>query len=182
MNNTERKIKTICDTIDKIMERLNSLEVKNDSDKLHKKRSKALRDHGTLLTKDKDGSEWINLDIDNLPERFFTRDDIEIDGQHPLTSIWISLENYSEDARKGVLNLSKLWGIKYRYRIIQEKKEPMKMNRKALWAIYKAETGKLAMQSTNKNAFRDLIFESFSKVDFTNIYVSFNGEKVEIID
>ena len=130
-----KHIESLHESIIDLQNRIIPLEVKNDSDKLHEKINKdeeflnncegvIFRDNLTPLNINK---EWINLDIDNLPERFFTRDDIEIDGQHPLTSIWISLENYSEDARKGVLNLSKLWGIKYRYRIIQENKESIRI-------------------------------------------------------
>jgi len=150
MGKIERHIDNLYVNINTICKRLNLLEVKNDSDKLHEKINKeylkvdigvtskqamdnmdeALRDHGILLTKDKDSSEWINLDIDNLPERFFTRDDIEIEYQFPSSKKWEKEINKLEAKQYIPHYIIKDRAI-YRYRIIQEKKEPIMYIRKS---------------------------------------------------
>jgi hypothetical protein len=56
-------------------------------------------------------SGWKDLDIDNLPDRFFTRDDIEIERKIETQYYLIVKGDLRVNIIKGLLE-----GIKYRYR------------------------------------------------------------------
>jgi hypothetical protein len=80
--------------------------------------SKAVRDLADKINKDPryhmvapDGKQWIDLDIDNLPSRFFTRDDIEIEWLH--SDKWCIANESRSIMISNVLN----YKIKYRYRL-----------------------------------------------------------------
>jgi hypothetical protein len=106
-------------------------------------------------------NKWIDLDIDNLPERFFTRDDIEIELENDKgePTYWL-LVKYKVLERHNVIKNSVRFNCKYRYRL-----KPLK-----------------SMQITKKVldyliASSDLITHGNSKGYFDK-----DGRKVEIID
>ena len=66
---------------------------------------------------------WINLDIDNLPNRFFTRDDIEIEQFNRITELKTEWREYLGEinARYEIIAFLNTGKYKYRYRIIEKK-------------------------------------------------------------
>lgn len=72
-------------------------------------------------------NNWIDLNIDNLPERFFTRDDIEIELLDNLIAEkqWLPCL-LSPCNRYRIIDLVQNKQAKYRYRI-QKNKEPMRI-------------------------------------------------------
>ena len=75
------------------------------------------------------GDMFLPLDIDNLPDKFFTREDIEIEVYY--TGDWGYKENRNKwiknaDSKTEVVKLIlETTNLKYRYRIIEKKLEPM---------------------------------------------------------
>lgn len=82
--------------------------------------------HNQLRSNGYYGKQWIELDIDNLPERFFTRDDIEIETDCRCTT-WEPTFYNKENRCEIIRTYIKCDDIKYRYRIIE--KEPMRVDR-----------------------------------------------------
>jgi hypothetical protein len=76
--------------------------------------SKAVRDLAGRINKKNNGKQWIDLDIDNLPSRFFTRDDIEITNKDSNSS-FNKLRSEIKERTSVIINMN--YGVKYRYRI-----------------------------------------------------------------
>ena len=66
-----------------------------------------------LQKQDKMYINWIDLDIDNLPDRFLTRDDIEMECQQEGSWAWYPTDTCNK--AYAVRNIND--GYKYRYRI-----------------------------------------------------------------
>ena len=70
--------------------------------------------------------KWTDLDVDNLPERFFTRDDIEIQVKKYSSGCFETTDYQAKQDRYLIIDAITDVGGKYRYRII-EKKETIKI-------------------------------------------------------
>ena len=111
------------------------------------------------VEKESNMNEWKDLDIDNLPDRFFTRDDIEID--HNDKDIeWLVVEG-KNNRHLIVGNIVK--GYKYRYRL--KPLEPIRI------------TAKIARDLLLMKTEYDRAIKPISE-ELEQMY----GRKVEIID
>ena len=72
-----------------------------------------------------DGKQWIDLELYNLPDRFYTRDDMEIEYKFPGSKEWEKDINELEHKQYIRYDIIKNNAV-YRYRII-EKKETIKI-------------------------------------------------------
>ena len=122
-----------------------------------------LMNHGILIS---DTNNWIDLDVDNLPERFFTRDDIELECLVNERTKYYTEVLFKKSERYFIIKES-VSGAKYRYRI-QENKEPMRITEDMALDV----CTKLAEEAKYKSA------DFYHIKDIENHY----GRKVIIID
>ena len=110
-----------------------------------------------------ESSQWLDLDIDNLPEKFFTREDIEIERYFVHQNSW---NKFEVDAKvKLVVIGNMLRGSEYRYRI--KPLESIRITRE----LYNYLHYRFLNENTGLNA------------DYNNKLVkAIDGRKVEIIN
>ena len=73
------------------------------------------------------GEMFLPLDIDNLPDKFFTREDIEIENRWKEGEWFISDNSEPINRCYIIENISREKEFEYRYRIIEKKLEPIRI-------------------------------------------------------
>jgi len=135
------------------------------------------------------GEMFLPLDIDNLPDKFFTREDIEIEVYY--TGDWGYKENRNKwrknaDSKTEVVRLIlETTNLKYRYRIIEKKLEPIRITEAGLKALYDTNTGELELSADNRwdyDGFQSLVVGNAKNVDMSNIKIKYAGREVIIIE
>ena len=160
-------------TID-LQNRIISLEVKNDSDELHEKMNKALRDHGILLTKDKDDFESLvnRSTVESIKDRIIKyknknycsfamcQEHCDLDVFTACKELSNMVESFDEELIIDDFNdySHSIFTIHYKE---EEKKEPMKITRE----------------------FNVLLHQNwFEGLTYNKGRCYFNGDLIEIID
>ena len=138
----------------------------------------AQKEYNKHQCSDPNGKQWIDLCIDNLPDRFFTRDDIEIE------SMDYTLEYSKSSHTKPDLRHNIIYGlqneVEYRYRL--KPLESIKITRVMLYWLYESQSGKLVISTENMNTQKCVVRKFFDTFETNDYEILFDGSKVKIID